>query len=51
MIIAAVVVALWVGANALLLFVLWFFTAGGAKLRGLNRVGERRAKSREGPKL
>jgi hypothetical protein len=51
MLITAAIVALWVSGNMVLLFVLWFVAAGGAKLRALNRVGERRSKSREAPKL
>jgi hypothetical protein len=51
MLITVAFVALWVSVNMGLFFVLWFFAEGAAKLRVLNRVGERRSRRREAPKL
>jgi hypothetical protein len=51
MLITAAFVTLWVSVNMGLFFVLWFFAEGAAKLRVLNRVGERRSRCREAPKL
>jgi hypothetical protein len=47
MLIAAVIVATWIAGNMLLLVALSFGTSGMAKLRALNRVGERRSKPRD----